>query len=217
MISTQNLALFPDPDNLRRLLQSLAMLDAIIEEEWDLRYYSFNANWATTEQMGSMRNGSGDDFFAVFVASGCFLRGFDHRAVMSPYRVTPSKIWPGVLDGVPAQLQFFLKEPAFHMEDTTFCVWRLAGDAEWSHGPIKFSNKDDPDGSQWMLSALDLNPKTYQLHAKEYYELDVALDAIARVYSHEPLSRDLVRAFPSSRKLKDIRLDAREIGYPINV
>jgi hypothetical protein len=185
-------------------------------EEWDYRYYSFNAKWSATEQMGSMRNGSGDDFFALFDAAGCFLRGFDHESAMSPWRETPPKIWPGVLNDVPPQFESSLKEPAFHMEDTTFCIWCLAGDATWSRGLIEFPDGEaDPDGSRWMLSALDGKPETYQSFANEYFELDVALDAISRVFAHEPLSAELLQAFPSSRAFQDVVTDAEEIAYPI--
>lgn len=183
MISTRNLASLPKPDALRRLLQALALLDAILEEDWQYRYYSYNSKWSGTEQMGSMRNGSGDDFFSIFDSSGCFLRGFDHESAMTPWRKTPPTIWPGVLEGVPQQFKSSLNEPAFHMEDTTFCIWCLASDSTWSRGSIEFPpNEDDPDGSMWMLSALDGNPKNYQSFAKEYFELDVAVDAISRVF-----------------------------------
>ena len=216
MISTRDLTSLPKPDALRRLLQALALLDAILEEEWQYRYYSFNSKWSATEQMGSMRNGSGDDFFAVFDSSGCFFRGFDHESRMTPWRETPPTIWTGVLDAVPLQFENSLKEPAFHMEDTTFCIWCLAGDSAWSCGLIEFpANENDPDGSLWMLSALDGNPETYQLFVKEYYELDVELDAISRVFGHEPLSVELLRLFPSSRDFQNVIADAEEIGYPI--
>lgn len=71
MISTLNSDGLPGIDELRRLLQSMAMLDAILSPEWEYRYYSFNANWSTGEQMGSMRNGCGDHFFAHFTPAGC--------------------------------------------------------------------------------------------------------------------------------------------------
>ncbi|OAI16623.1 hypothetical protein A1359_07200 [Methylomonas lenta] len=216
MISTRDLENLPKPDALRSLLQALALLDAILEEEWQYRYYSFNSKWSATEQMGSMRNGSGDDFFAIFDSAGCFLRGFAHESAMTPWRETPPTIWPGVLEEVPPQFENSLKEPAFHMEDTTFCIWSLASDSAWSRGSIEFpANEDDPDGSLWMLSALDGNPTTYQLFAKEYFELDVGLDAITRVFAQEPLSVELLQAFPSSRNLQDVIADAEEIGYPI--
>ncbi len=44
MISTRDLSQLPDVDPLRRLMQSLAMLDAILSPDWELRYYSFNAS-----------------------------------------------------------------------------------------------------------------------------------------------------------------------------
>src|SRR5690349_3975316 len=65
MISTRDLSRLPDVDALRRLLQNMAMLDAILSPEWEYRYYSFNSKWARGEQMGSMRDGCGDDFFAL--------------------------------------------------------------------------------------------------------------------------------------------------------
>lgn len=76
MISTRDLSRLPDVDGLKALLQSMAVLDAILERDWQFRYYSFNAAWAADEQMGSMRNGSGDEFFALFNAAGCWLKGF---------------------------------------------------------------------------------------------------------------------------------------------
>jgi len=85
-ISTRNLELLPDVDGLRALLQSLAMLDAILSPEWEYRYYSFNSRWSEGEQMGSMRDGCGNEFFALFNEAGCFFKGFDHEATISPYR-----------------------------------------------------------------------------------------------------------------------------------
>jgi hypothetical protein len=214
-ISTRDLSGLPNPEGLRRLLQSLAMLDAILSEDWDGRYYSFNAKWSATEQMGSMRNGSGDDFFAVFDAAGCFLRGFDHEAAMSPWRNEPSTVWPGVKEGVPPHFVSQLNEPSFHMDDTTFCIWCLTGEAIWSHGPINFPDDADPDGSQWMLSVLDGNPETYRSYARDYFELDVAAEAISRVYAHEALTPALLQAFPSSRDFQSVVADAVEIGFPV--
>lgn len=217
MISTRDLMGLPKPAALLQLMQSLALLDAILCEEWDFRYYSFNAKWSATGQMGSMRNGSGDDWFAVFDSSGCFLRGFDHESPMSPWRKTPKEIWPGVIEGVPREFDSSVNEPAFHMEDTTFCIWCLTGNSAWSHGPIEFpSGEEDPDGSRWMLSALDGRPETYQTYAAEYFEVDAEIDAISRVFAREPLSQALLEAFPTSRSLEDVLVDAEEIGYLTN-
>jgi hypothetical protein len=84
MISTRDLSGLPDIDALKRLMQSMAMLDAIMCPEWQYRLYSFNSKWAKGEQMGSMRDGQGDDLFALFTKDGCFLKGFAHEAPMTP-------------------------------------------------------------------------------------------------------------------------------------
>jgi hypothetical protein len=215
MISTRRLTHLPDCADLQRLLQAMAMLDAILEEEWDMRYYSFNAKWGAGEQMGSMRNGSGDDFFALFNVAGCFLRGFDHESVMSPWASENRAVWPGVLDSVPEEFSAAIKEPAFHMQDTTFCIWRRNGEPAWSRGQIDFPDADDPDGSEAMLSDLDGLPETYQAFASEYYEIDLPLGAVARIYAHEPLTEGLLREFPTTRSIEDLRSDAEEIGYPV--
>jgi hypothetical protein len=183
MISTRDLSLLPDVDGLRRTWQSMAMLDAILCPEWQYRYYSFNATWGVGEQMGSMRDGSGDDLFAHFGPAGCWFKGFAHESPMTPYRTNPKRVWPGVLDAVPEEFADCLTEPAFVIEDTTFCIWRRHGDRSWHVGPVELPHgHPDPDGSESLLSALDDQPRTYQEWAAEYYEREVSLAEVEHVY-----------------------------------
>lgn len=218
-ISTRDLSKLPDVDGLKRLLQSLAMLDAILSPNWEYRFYSFNAKWAKGEQMGSMRTGSGDDFFALFNKHGCFLKGFDHESPMSPYRESPKRPWPGLLDGVPKEFAAAAKEPAFNMEDTTFCLWRRYGDDRWHHGPVKFPRAKDPDGSRGLLSPLDGNPRTYLKWAHDYFELSDAkgrlyIEHVRHVYEHKPLTESLVEEINPEASLAKLAGDIAEIGYP---
>jgi hypothetical protein len=213
--STRDLSPLPSIEALRRQMQSLALLDAILESEWQYRYFSFNAKWSQTEQMGSMRNGSGDDLFAIFDDNGCFLRGFDHESVMSPWNSRHKKVWPGVLDRVPPQMSTSLREPAFHMEDTTFCIWRLRDDANWSVGAVDFPDGNDPDGSEWMLSLVAGTALDYQTFATDYFELDVHLEPVKEVFAHAPLSQHLLAQFPTKRDWKGLVADAHEIGYRV--
>jgi hypothetical protein len=85
MVQKQRLASFPDVESLKRLSQSLAMLDAILSPDWEFRYYSFNSKWNAGEMMASMRNGSGDDYFILFNSSGAIIKGFAHESPMSPF------------------------------------------------------------------------------------------------------------------------------------
>jgi hypothetical protein len=214
MISTRDLSQLPDIDHLQALMQSLAMLDAILSPEWEYRYYSFDAHWDAGEAMASMRDGSGDEMFALFNSAGAIVKGFAHESPMSPYIKNPPTVWPGVLDGVPAAFADFLNEPAFSMSDTTFCIWRTYDGSAWQLGDIEFPEKEDPDGSEDLLAMLDGNPQTYQTWAEYYYERPVSLSAITRIYEHHPLTEGLIAEFNPSLSVRKLVQDIQDIAYP---
>jgi hypothetical protein len=215
MISTRDLSLLPDIEGLKVLSQSLAMLDAIIYPEWEYRYYSFNCRWAPNQAMASMRNGSGDEYFALFSSAGVILKGFAHESLMSPYANDRHSTWPGVLDNVPKVFSEFLSEPAFVVEDTTFCIWRTYDDAEWKQGNIQFPDGEDPDGSAELLGMLDGDPQTYQAWAEDYYERPISLSAVRYVYEHQPLTQEVVTMLNTGLRLEALAADIEEIGYPL--
>jgi hypothetical protein len=210
----------PNIDGLERLLQSLAMLDALLCPEWQYRYYSFNSKWAKGEQMGSMRNGSGDDLCALFTKDGCFLKGFAHEYPMTPYARRNRRVWPGVLGSVPAEFNRGLTEPAFMMDNTTFCIWRRYSDDAWRRGTIKFPAKhDDPDGSGFLLSPYDGKPRTYFEFARDYFDLGntgerLRLAHVRHVYAHKPLTARLVKEINPEWTLAKLKPEVAEIGYP---
>ena len=215
MISTRDLSSLPGIDALRRLMQSLAMLDAILSPDWEYRYFSFNRRWSPGEQMGSMRNGQGDHYFALFDSAGCWVKGFDHNAPMSPFRSDPPMLTAGLFDGVPSEFQACLTEPAFVTQETTFCVWRLYSDGHWQSGPVQFPvGEADPDGSGGLLRYLDGFPGMYRDWATEYYECEVPLDVVRLIYAHDPLDQRKVTRLNANLSLSDLKDDFAEIGYP---
>ena len=215
MISTRDLSALPEGAQLKRLMQSMATLDAILNREWDGRYYSFNNKWSADESMGSMRDGSGDEFFCLFNSEGAILKGFGHEMGMTTFRAQPPKIWPGIYDSVPFEFAAFLKEPAFSISDVTFCIWRLNTDLVWHCGKIDFPSGKDPDGSADLLKMLDGNPETYHGWAEEYYEREVNRSAVEKFYAHSPLTAPLVKLLNRDVTLKEIQEDIDEIGYPV--
>jgi hypothetical protein len=210
VISTRDLSSLPSVEGLKSLLRSMAMLDAILSPDWQYRYYSFNARWADGEMMGSMRNGSGDDFFALFNATGCFLKGFSHESPMA----SDGRVWPGIYEQVPSEFSSVVKEPAFKPDDTTFCLWRRLSDPIWQRGKILFPVGEDPDGSGSLLSPLDGRPETYQKWAEGYYEVSVDLAAVQAIYRSTPLTIELVRSLNTDLTIEDLKADIQEIGYP---
>jgi hypothetical protein len=207
----------PDPDTLRDHCRALAMLDAILSPDWSSRYYSFDARWSATEELGSMRNGSGDEYSIVFTPAGVYVRGFDHESPMSPY--AEDEVWPGVVDFVPEEFRSCVEEPAFSDDGVprvTACLWRRTTDEGWQTGEIEFpEGHGDPDGADWLFRLLaDRSPEAYASFAGDYYEVLVDMDAVRHVYALRPLTDEVVRALNTERTLADLAEDIAEIGYP---
>lgn len=216
-ISTRDLSRLGNLSLVERVSQSIAVLDAILSPEWDYRFFSFNTAWdpVNRERMASMRDGSGDQYFAVFSPVGGILKGFAHECPMSPWAAKEKRVWPGVLDEVPPAFAAFLSEPAFSMADTTFCIWRTPEDSAWNCGRIDYPEGNDPDGSENLLWMLDADPLTYQEFAEKYYERTVNLDAVRQIYDHTRLTEDLARQLSPDLSWDALEKDALEIGYPI--
>jgi len=86
-VSTRSLGERPDIPTFRRLTRSLAVLDAILVAGLGGSVLLFNAHWGPGELMASMRNGQGDQWFALINASGIIAVPLD--AVAAIYRHEP--------------------------------------------------------------------------------------------------------------------------------
>ncbi|MBT9581735.1 hypothetical protein IV102_00200 [bacterium] len=204
----------PDPESLERLCRSLAMLDAILMPDWEYRYYSFNSSWGSGQRMASMRNGQGDSWFILWRDPYVFLKGFDHESsCRSLSQPDAAVLGPVALlrEQVPSVFAPELSEPAFMMEDTTFCRWWLNG--QWH------KTAEEPGQracAEEMLGVLDGNPETYQRWAESYFDDgSPALEPVRQVYLHAALTESLVAAINPDVSLDSLQEDAREIGYPM--
>lgn len=213
MVTKKRLDAIPDIPSLKKLSQSLAMLDAIMSPEWDFRYYSFNSNWATGEMMASMRNGCGDEYFILFNSQGAIMKGFAHESAMSPWSNDSEQVWRGVLDEVPNEFAEFLTEPAFSITATTFCIWRRNADGSWQTGQINYPYEEDPDGSEDLLFILNGNPATYKEFAEQYYECSIDLEAVRSIYQHQPLTAEIINRLNPEVSLESLGPDLDEIAY----
>src|SRR5678809_383442 len=106
---------------------------------------------------------------------------------MTSSRTSSEQVCSCVLDQVPREFGSFLTEPAFSVEETTFCIWRKNEDAAWQTGEIKYPEEEDPDGSEDLLFILDGNPETYREFAEQYYERVIATDVVlSLIHISEP-------------------------------
>ncbi|OKJ60972.1 hypothetical protein AMK27_17400 [Streptomyces sp. CB02009] len=213
----------PGIEELRDHSRGLAMVEAVLSPEWESRYYSFDAHWSETEQLASMKNGSGDEYTIVLSPAGVFARAFAHESPMSPFGPLADGVtWPGVIDGVPEAFREYLTEPAFTDEDgvhvTTACLWREPADTAWHTGPVEFTDLEDrvdPDGSVGLFQHLtDRSAEAYVAFAEDYYERSVDIEAVRHVLALRPLTAEVVAALNPDVTLADLAEDVTEIGYP---
>lgn len=161
--------------------------------------------------MASMRNGSGDHWFALLTSHGVALHGLAHEYPMFRH----NSPWPGIFDSLPGEFhENFLNEPAFDTANTTFCIWRRAIDDGWSRGAVQFPPGEDPDGSAWLLAILAGEPGQYVEFAAEYYEHQIDVADAAAVYRHVALTDALVKRLNPQVDLESLEGDMIEIGYP---
>ncbi len=211
MTSPQTLKMLPPGvDDLRQLCQALATLDAILCPEWEYRYFSFNASWAPGEMLSSMRNGEGDDWLILFGRHGAIMKGFVLDSEMS--KDCP---WPGVIDTVPEDFVDFVSETAFAIDKTTFCLWNHNAEPGWRMGSVDLPSSDDPDGSGKLLGFLDGDSETYRKWGEEYFGKRLNPRAIEQVYRHDRLTEFLVRSLNPKARLREVRDEIEDIGYPL--
>ncbi|MGW3269815.1 hypothetical protein [Streptomyces sp. NPDC001056] len=207
----------PDIPTLRDRCRSIAMLETVLNPDGE-RYYSFSRAWSETEEIASMRNGSGDEFDVIFSPADAYVRGFDHESAMSPY--VDDAPWPGVVDSVPEVFRSCVEEPSFTddgMPRVTACIWREEGSEHWQAGEIDFPEDNaDPDGSGWLFHLLvDPSPEAFQKFAEDYYEIPVDIHAVRHVYALRPLTQEVVTALNDKASLAGIADAAAAIGYAI--
>ena len=189
--------------------------EAIFAVEQGSSVYEFHAQWSRSEQMGAIKNGSGDELFVHFTPAGCFIKGFAHESVMTPYRTNPLTHWPGLLSSVPLAFESSLKEPAFDIPATTFVVWRLAGDPRWHTDEIEFPDHYYGDGSQELLPRLLLTGSEFADWLAENYEVEVDADVVSDVFENRPLTDAQLRALNPSAAIAELRSAVQQTGYAI--
>ncbi|WP_434749855.1 hypothetical protein [Paenibacillus amylolyticus] len=194
----------PGISECQRILKAVAMLDAILMPEWEYRYYSYNAQWDANEQLASMRDGEGDHYFALFNSNGLIFKGYDKT-----YASLHKHQSGDMLQGVPSVFQTFLEEPAFMMDQTSFCIWNEEEQNKWA------STQQLSDESYALLQVLVGGAEYYHAWAQEYYEIELDLKLIQHVFAMKPLNEQLLQALNPELELDELEEDITEIGYQV--
>ena len=209
MISTKNYSLLPNRKALQTICKAISVLDAVICQEWQFRYYSYNNKWTDDEEFCEMRNGQGDQMLILFRQDGCVINGFAHEFKQQDKQKLSQNL-PSIFD------EFIFGEPVKSI-GTTFCLWTTE-QKDWQVGEIE----NYEDNSEEMLSIFDGNPQTYINWATEYFEdsyveSGIPLDTVTKIYSGQTLTKKMVLTIVEELEdWEQLEADLNEIGYPYN-
>ncbi|QLL57769.1 MULTISPECIES: hypothetical protein [Empedobacter] len=211
MISTKNINSLPDPRKLKSICKAISVLDAILSQEWEYRYYSYNDKWSENEEFFEMRNGEGDQMLILFVQEGCVINGFAHELYdfeeKLPAKEKLTQEMPEIFN------EFIFGEPVQSI-GSTFCIWTTKQN-KWKIGKLEHFQ----DGSDEFLEIFDGNPQTYIDWATEYFEesfieTGIPLKTVTEIYNGKTLTKEMVLTIVEELEdWKQLEKDLKEIGY----
>jgi len=204
----------PSITDLIRRTKALAALDLIMSPEWDGRYYSFNSTWSDFQQMASMRDGCGDEWWIVFHADGwAALKGLGHES--PAYAAGGDELSTALQQTFPPELEEFTHEPAFRWDSTSFAAFCLPSPSDWvwARSLTEFSGLDG--GECDLLSLLTGSPQDYADFASHYYEADISVEVVQQIFALAPITEGMITALNPATDLSSIENELfQEIAYP---
>ena len=229
----KDLSSMPDMEDLRRICKGIAALEIVMCREQKFRYYFYDPDWSDKEEVfklingcGSVRSGCNSNMIILFCPDGCVINGFDNQSYDS--EIT----WTCNDDG---EIQFYKsvdkeKKNALKMEEIkqglpdvfhefmygktvknmkpTVCIWKTK-DGKWRRSNMVGIHKD---GSAEMLDILDKNPKKYVDFCQWYYQVDIPIDIVKKVYNGEPFTLAMIEKLNSKIEEKEIELIKNELN-----
>lgn len=207
MISTKNYNSLPDIKSLKNTCKAISVLDAILSQDWEYRYYSYDSKWAKNEEFCGMRNGEGDEMLVLFTENGAVINGFAHEFELEEKSQ--------LTKGLPSEFDEFIFGEPVNSIGTSFCLW-TAGLKNWQGGEVV--NHDN--NSEELLNIFDGNPQTYVDWATEYFEegfkdTGIPLQTVKAVYEGETLTKDMVLSLVDDLEdWEQLESDLNEINYP---
>lgn len=195
--SIQNINDLPSIDEVKKISQGLALIDAIIMPDWEYRYFSFNSNWDGNrgEMMASMRDGSGGEYFINFTGAGVAGKVFFEESLAD---VSPS------LGLVPDCFSGFKNEAAFSLSNATLFFWREGNTAVWIASPENM--KAYP-----LLGFLVNDVAGYHSWAEDYYEKSIDSNVLKDVFTSLAITADQLAVLNPDVTLGDLEEDLQEI------
>ena len=183
-------------EDFKNKLKSLALLDAILEQDWELRYYSYNSGWSSTEEMASLRDSCGGEWFFLISDDGIAFK------CTSPVDGL-FEDFESIKKKVPDRFKAFLEEPAFSMNEGS-CIWYLENN-NWVTLGADINDLPSPTEIQRM-SATD-----YCAYASDILEQDIDSNLVQSIFDGN-FTFDLAAKLNPDVDIDELKNDVQKIG-----
>ena len=177
-------------------LKYLSLLNAIIEPDWECRYYSYNCNWSESEEMASLRDSCGGEWFIWFsgelIAFKCTSPedGIDDQ-------------FQQLVNKVPKEYSSFTNEPAFSMDNGS-SIWYLKS-GEWVELGLTINDLPTPK------TIVEMSASNFCEFVEEFYEQELDVVLIEQFFNGE-FNLDMAKTINPDIDLVSLKEDINEIG-----
>ncbi len=181
---------------LRNKLKHLALLDAIIEPEWEYRYYSYNSNWSDTEEMASLRDSCGGEWFFLLDENNVSFK------CTSPVDGLVDN-FDEIKKSVPERFNPLLNEAAFSMGQGS-CIWFIENNT-WVKLGKEITDLPNP------IIIQDLTASDYCQFVEDIFEQEIDQEVVQSIFDGK-FTIDMAKKINPSIDLNALRQDISEIG-----
>lgn len=194
----KDVSLIPNLDDVYKTCQSLAAIEAILMQEWEYRYFSFNDSWDTNQSMASMRDGSGSHYYMLFDLQLKSCIGKLYVKSLNAMNLSDVKELVAFKD--------FMQEPAFENDIATIYFYKISDNSTWQSIP---SLNDIP-----FLGFLTNKEKAYIPWAESYYEVEINTLPVIQIFNYQPITTTIINQLNHDCCISTLKDDLNEIGYP---
>lgn len=187
----------PSIDEVKKILQGLALVDAILMPEWEDRFFSYNCNWDSkgTETMASMRDGEGNEYFLSFsylgIAGKVFCKNNIQNSLFN-------------LENMPNSFENFKNEASFNIKYSSFFFWKTYEDNKWFASPNNLEFYP-------LLGFIKNNYDGYQSWAETYYEREIDKKTLEEVFTLLKINSKQLAILNTEITLEELEEDIKEI------
>lgn len=150
-----------------------------------------------------LANGSGDELVVYFTENGAYIKGFDHESEYNQFAAEErdAQFFEHIYKNAPEEFLNLLEGE--EKDETTFCMWNLGETDEWWENEIEASDEEDDGGKGFLLSYICKDAEEWYDWAKDYYDTELDIKIIQRIYAGETVTEDDIRGLNLNRNVKE--------------